>query len=64
VDRYGILLFPSSTDLKNDAAAKLGSDGGGFDPTTGSIVLSREIIKWHLNVGTSACSASAATVRF
>ncbi|KAG2047621.1 hypothetical protein BDR06DRAFT_72418 [Suillus hirtellus] len=30
--------------------AKLGSDAGGFDPTQGSTVVSRQVIKWHLNI--------------
>ncbi|KAG1896824.1 uncharacterized protein F5891DRAFT_1192717 [Suillus fuscotomentosus] len=39
------------TGLKDDAGAKLGSDAGGFDSTQGSTVVSRQVIKWHLNVG-------------
>ncbi|KAG1765040.1 hypothetical protein EV702DRAFT_1204756 [Suillus placidus] len=31
-------------------AAKLGSDSGGFDPTPGSIVVSRQVMKWHLSI--------------
>ncbi|KAG1838242.1 hypothetical protein C8R48DRAFT_106512 [Suillus tomentosus] len=30
--------------------AKLGSDAGGFDSTQGSTVVSRQVIKWHLNI--------------
>ncbi|KAG1843193.1 hypothetical protein F4604DRAFT_272752 [Suillus subluteus] len=30
--------------------AKLGSDAGGFDPTTGSTVVSRQVMKWRLNI--------------
>ncbi|KAG0696627.1 hypothetical protein DFH29DRAFT_950273 [Suillus ampliporus] len=30
--------------------AKLGSDAGGFDQTTGSTVASRQVTKWHLSV--------------
>ncbi|KAG1834308.1 hypothetical protein DFJ58DRAFT_869063 [Suillus subalutaceus] len=37
-------------DLKDDAGAKLGSDAGGFDPRPGSTVVSRQVIKWHLNI--------------
>lgn len=30
--------------------AKLGSDAGGFDPTPGSTVVSRQVMKWRLNI--------------
>ncbi|KAG2114001.1 hypothetical protein BD769DRAFT_1490085 [Suillus cothurnatus] len=30
--------------------AKLGSDAGGFDPISSSIVVSRQVVKWHLNI--------------
>lgn len=35
---------------RDDTGAKLGSNAGGFDPTRGSSVISRQVTKWRLNI--------------